>query len=73
MRTLLFVFVALMILALGGCASTGPAKPPAGAGAGRKTPVAREMPSISQKILYRRLREGQQVVGRTDVEGALAR
>jgi len=68
MRTTIF---ALALLA-GGCAGTNKAKLPPQADTS-PTPVARQAPSLSHRIINNHLRDGQEVVGKTDVEGALVR
>jgi len=70
MRT---IILALTVLVVGGCASTGPAKPAAPASKGGRTPVARSLPSLSQRKLQQRIREGRAVAGDIDVKGSLVR
>jgi len=68
MRT---TILALALLACG-CAGTSKAKLPAQAET-NPTPVARPMPSLSHRLINNNLRDGQTVVGKTSVEGALVR
>ncbi len=68
--------ISLLVLAMiviGGCSGTRSVQGPAGAGPSHKTPVSRENPSMSQRQMYRRLQEGDQVTGRTNVDGDLRR
>ena len=69
MRLTLLAFAAAASF---GCSSTTP-RPNVQANLKHKTPVALEKPSISQKILQNRIEAGQEVTGKTDVEGALIR
>ena len=64
-------FFALTLLAVG-CAGTSKAKLPPQAESS-PTPVARPMPSFSHRMINNHLRDGQEVVGKTDVKGALVR
>ena len=67
------MILALAIPALAGCSNTGTANQSPRADVAHKTPVARPKASLSQQAIYQRLRDGETVIGKTDVSGNLAR
>ena len=71
MRTTPIFALALTLIAAG-CSGTNKVKVSPQADPS-PTPVARSMPSLSHRIISKNLREGQEVAGNTDVEGALVR
>ena len=67
---MLRIILASAIL-LAGCSNTAGLKRPKQPDPAHATPVEPKMPTLSQKLIYQRLHDGQNATGGIDIEGSV--